>query len=125
MTLCIQYSYLLSIILLLVGCTEGRSYQDVKAFCEGIKPGEMFQKMDARQSRYQLQPGGFAQDPRHRFAKMPNPQSLDKISGVLYEAQGRIEAQRPVCAVYFSNPLLGGDDKVIMAEYLPNWDKRN
>lgn len=119
MTLCIQYSYLLAITLLLVGCTEGRSYQDVKAFCQGIKPGEMFQKMDARQSKYQLQPGGFAQDPRQRFAKTPNPQNLDKISGVLYEAQ------RPVCAVYFSNPLLGGDDKVILAEYLPNRDKRN
>jgi hypothetical protein len=125
MTFCIQYSYLLVVTLLLVGCTDGRNRQEVKAFCQGIKPGEMFQKIDARQSRYHLQPGGFAQDPRQRFAKAPIPQHLDQISGALFEPQGRIEAQRPVCAVYFSNPLLGGDDKVILAEYLPNWDKRN
>jgi hypothetical protein len=121
----IQYSYLLVITLLLVGCTKAAITRRSKPSAKASSREKCSKRSMPDKAGYQLQPGGFAQDPRQRFAKAPNPQRLDKISGVLFEAQGRIEAQRPVCAVYFSNPLLGGDDKVILAEYLPNWDKRN
>lgn len=120
----LQWMALLSV--LLIGCSDGRSQAErVRAFCESIKVGELFGKVDARYMTFQLQPGGFAPDPRERLTKSMAPEALNKVSGILFEPQGRIGEERPVCAIYYSNPLLGGDDGVVLAEFKAAWTRRN
>lgn len=123
-TMLLQWMVLLS--MLLIGCSDGRAQAErVRAFCESIKVGELFEAVDARSMTFQLQPGGFAPDPRERLAKTIAPETLNKVSGILYEPQGRIEKERPVCAIYYSNPLLGGDDKIVLAEFKAAWTRRD
>lgn len=91
----LQWMVLLS--MLLIGCSDGRAQAErVRAFCESIKVGELFEAVDARSMTFQLQPGGFAPDPRERLAKTIAPETLNKVSGILYEPQGRIEKERPI-----------------------------
>lgn len=123
-TMLLQWMVLLSV--LLAGCSDGRpQVEHVRTFCESIKIGELFGEVDARHMTYQLQPGGFAPDPRERLTKSIAPEALNKVSGILFEPHGRIGKERPVCAVYYSNPLLSGDDKVVFAEFKASWSRRD
>jgi hypothetical protein len=122
--LLLQWIVLLS--MLLIGCSDGHSQTvQVRKFCESIKTSELFGAVDARSISFQLQPGGFAPDSRTRLANTVAPEALNKVSGILYEPQGPIGEKRPVCAIYYSNPLLGGDDKIVLAEFKAFWNRRD
>ena len=110
---------------LLGGCSDGRSPAErVRAFCDGVRVGEPFVDAEARYSAYRLQPGGFAPDPKQRLVGAIPAQDLDKVSGILVESPAPAGEERPVCAVYYGNPFLTGDGKVILAEYKAAWRLR-
>lgn len=110
---------------LIGGCSDGRSPAErVRAFCDGVRVGEPFVDAEARYSAYRLQPGGFASDPKVRLINTIPAQELDKVSGVLVESTASAVEERPVCAVYYSNPFLTGDGKVILAEFKAAWRLR-
>ncbi|OGA80086.1 MAG: hypothetical protein A3G81_33895 [Betaproteobacteria bacterium RIFCSPLOWO2_12_FULL_65_14] len=59
--------------------------------------------------------------PAERVAGVPGAQAPTTIASVLAEPAGSPDGARPVCAVYYSSRLLGGDDAVILAEFKRDW----
>lgn len=110
---------------LLGGCSDGRSPAErVRAFCDGVRIGEPFTEVEARYPAFRLQPGGFAPDPKVRLVETIPAQELDKVSGILVESSASAGEERPVCAVYYGDPFLAGDGKVILAEFKAAWRLR-
>lgn len=111
--------------LIVSGCGAGRSpLEQVQAFCSGISNGENIKAVLGRYEKFGLQPGGTAGHARERLSGMVDAKSLDTISNVLAEPSPSRDAGRPVCAIYYSSRLLGGDDKVVLAEFKPDWAYR-
>jgi hypothetical protein len=107
------------------GCSHGRSpAESVRAFCDRVRAGEPFTEVEARYSAFRLQPGGFAPDPKLRLVGTIPAQEVGKVSGILVEPSGSPIGERPVCAVYYGNPFLAGDGKVILAEFKAAWRLR-
>jgi hypothetical protein len=107
------------------GCSDGRSPEDrMHAFCDGVRVGEPFTGIEARYPAFRLQPGGFAPDPKVRLVATIPAQELHKVSGILVEPSGSSPGERPVCAIYYGNPFLAGDGKVILAEFKAAWHLR-
>jgi len=108
---------------LLVGCGDQRSPSErVRAFCEGIRVGEPFEEVEARYSRYSLHSLGFAPDPEARLKGIVAETRVSRVSGILVEdSASRRDGPRPVCAIYHNNWFLGGDGKVILAEFKAAW----
>jgi len=103
-------------------CGDSRpAVERVEAFCAGITKGEQIQAVLARYEQFDLQPGGAAPAPAERVAGMPGAQAPTTIASVLAEPVGSPDGARPVCAVYYSSRLLGGDDAVILAEFKRDW----
>ena len=103
-------------------CGDGRSaVARVEAFCASIAKGEQIQAVRGRYDQFGLQPGGVAPAPAQRIAEVSGAQSPETMASVLAEPVGSPEGARPVCAVYYSNRLLGGDGAVLLAQFKPDW----
>lgn len=126
----IRHALLIAVLLgagLLMGCGDQRSPAErVRAFCEGIRVGEPFEAAEARYSSYDLHSMSFAQDPQERLKGIVAETRLGRVSGILVEdsASGR-NGPRPVCAIYHNNWFLGGDGKIILAEFKAVWHGRD
>jgi hypothetical protein len=106
-------------------CGDSRpAVERVEAFCAGIAKGEQIKVVLARYDQFGLQPGGTAPAPAQRIAGMPDAQAPATITSVLAEPVGSPDGPRPVCAVYYSSRLLGGDNAVILAEFKRDWASR-
>jgi len=117
---------LVALCVLLSGCEDGRpAAERVEVFCSGIQQGENINAVSARYEEFDLQPGGFAPDPAERLSAIVTPEILLMVSGTLAEPSGSPAGARPVCAIYYSNRLKGGDDKVILAEFKREWAHRH
>lgn len=114
---------LLCAVLLAAGaCGDSRpAVERVEAFCAGITKGEQIKAVLARYDQFGLQPGGVAPAPAEHLAGMPGGQAPTTIASVLAEPVGSPDGPRPVCAVYYSSRLLGGDDAVIFADLKRDW----
>jgi hypothetical protein len=112
---------------LLTGCGDQRSpIERVRAFCEGIHVGEPFEEAEARYSAFQLQSIAFATQPQERLKGVVSEPGLSWVSGILVESPGSVgNASRPVCAVYYSNRFLGGNGKIVLAEFKAAWRGRD
>ena len=74
---------------LLAGCSVNESPAErVRAFCDGIRVGDLFADVEARYSAFQLQPGGFARDPGERLGGSLPAQERHKVTGILVEPSG-------------------------------------
>lgn len=126
----IQHALLVIMLLgagLLAGCGDGRSPSErVRAFCEGIRVGEPFEEVEARYSSHNLHSMSFAPAPEVRLKGIIAETSVNRVSGILVEdsASGKV-GPRPVCAIYHNNWFLGGDGKVILAEFKAAWHGRD
>lgn len=99
--------------------------EQVEAFCSRISKGEQIEPLLARYGELRLQPGGAPPDRKERWAAVVDPEVLTTINGVLAEPEGSpLGAPRPVCAIYYSDRLLGGDGRIIAAEFLLEWRTR-
>jgi hypothetical protein len=106
-------------------CGDSRpSAERVEAFCAQIRGGERIETALARFEEYDLQPSGVAQSPAERLAGTLDAEALTTISSVLAEPLGSPAGARPVCAIYYSNQMKGGDDRVILAEFKREWAAR-
>lgn len=112
---------------LLTGCGDGRSPAErVRGFCEGIRVGEPFEGVEARYSAFQLQSYVFAPHPQERLRGIIPEPGLSRVSGILVEAFATAgDGPRPVCAVYYSNGFLGGNGKIVLAEFKAAWSGRD
>lgn len=110
---------------LLGGCGDNRPPAErTLAFCEGIRIGEPFADVEARYAAFDMQAGGFARDPAaHLDSELP-PLERQKVTGILAEPSGSHSGERPVCAIYYSDPFLGGNGKVVLTEFMPAWAHR-
>jgi hypothetical protein len=113
-------------LLLLNACNEGSPPAErVKAFCSEVRKGEPIRTVLARYEEVGLQPGGSAPDARKRLAGIVAIDVMTTINGVLAEPKGTpFGATRPVCAIYYADRLLSGDDRVILAEFMSEWATR-
>lgn len=110
---------------LLGGCSDGNPpAEHVRAFCEGIRVGEPFAEVRARYGAFRLQPGGFAPAPKARLGGSVPADALSKVAGILLEPAGSPGEERPACAIYYGDPFLAGDGKVILAEFKDVWNRR-
>jgi hypothetical protein len=109
---------------LLLGCRDNPRppVERVQAFCSAVKVGESFDQVLERYPKFDLQPGGFAPDPKERFPDA-SPEALRVIKGVLAEPEGAKDV-RPVCAIYYNDAFMDGDGKVILAEFKERWELR-
>jgi hypothetical protein len=98
--------------------------EQVRAFCAGIRLGEQFTGVEARYSEFRLQVGGFAPDPGVRLEKSLPLKERQKITGILAEPAGSWSGERAVCAIYYSDPFLEGNGKVVLAEFKTAWAHR-
>lgn len=97
----------------------------VEAFCSDIRKGEQIEPLLARYGEFHLQPGGAPPDRKERLAAVVDAEVLTTINGVLAEPIGSgLGAPRPVCAIYYSDRLLGGDSTVVAADFIPKWRTR-
>ncbi len=109
----------------LAACTDKPIAADqVRAFCDAIGPDEPFAAVEGRFPKNQLQPGGFAPDPKERLAQIVPEDQMRTISTMLLEPSGAASDERPVCAIYYSDPVRGGDGRVVLAEFKPAWRRR-
>lgn len=113
-------------LLLLNACKEGAPPAErVQAFCSEVRNGEPIKTALARYEEFGLQPGGSAPDARKRLAGIVGSDVVTAINGVLAEPkQTPLGATRPVCAIYYSDRLLDGNDRVILAEFMLEWATR-
>ena len=110
---------------LLGGCSgNDKPTEQIRAFCDGIRVGEQFVEVEARYSEFRLQPGGFAPDPGVRLGESLSLQERQKVTGILVELSGTRSTERAVCAIYYSDPFLEGDGKVVLAEFKAVWAHR-
>lgn len=110
---------------LLGGCGDNRPPAErTLAFCEGIRVGEPFTDVEARYAAFGMQVGGFARDPGERLDRGLTILERHKITGILAEPSGSPSGERPVCAIYYSDPFLGGNGKVVLTEFKPVWAHR-
>jgi len=111
---------------LLGGCSgNDEPTEQIRAFCDGIRVGEQFVEVEARYSEFRLQPGGFAPDPGARLGESLSLQERQKVTGILVEPSGTRSRERAVCAIYYSDPFLEGDGKVVLAEFKAAWAHRH
>lgn len=97
----------------------------VAAFCDTVREGQRIEAVRTRYEDYALQPGGVAPDPGGQLENRVDGDAMPTVSGVLVEPSGApAEDPRPVCAVYYSSAVLGGDGRVILAQYLDEWRDR-
>jgi hypothetical protein len=116
------YVGLLTNVGLLGGCAESQpSVERVSAFCSGVRAGEQFTEVEARYSQFRLQTGGFAPDPGVRLEKSLPLKERQKITGILAEPEDSWSGERAVCAIYYSDPFLEGNGKVVLAEFKAAW----
>jgi hypothetical protein len=109
-------------LLLLNACGDDRPPgQRVEAFCSSIRKGEPIDAVLARHDEFDLQPGGRPPDAASRLSAMVAADKMTTLSGVLAEPSGSPEGARPVCSIYYSDRLKGGDHRVILAEFKPEW----
>jgi len=47
-----------------------------------------------------------------------------KVTGTLAEPSGSHSGERPVFAICYSDPFLGGNGKVVLTEFKPPWTHR-
>ena len=71
-----------------------------------------------------MQAGGFARDPRTHLDSGLTMLERQKVTGILAEPSGSPSGERPVCAIYYSDPFLGGNGKVVLTEFKPAWAHR-
>lgn len=110
---------------LLGGCGDSRPpAEGTLAFCEGIRVGEPFADVEARYATFGMQAGGFARDPGERPDRGLTILERQKVTGILAEPSGSHSDERPVCAIYYSDPFLGGNGKVVLTEFKPAWAHR-
>lgn len=110
---------------LLGGCGDNRPPAErTLAFCEGIRVGEPFADVEARYAAFDMQAGGFARDPGGSLGKNLTALERYKITGILAEPSGSHSGERPVCAIYYSDPFLEGNGKVVLAEFKAAWAYR-
>lgn len=110
---------------LLAGCLHNRPPAErTLAFCEGIRVGEPFADVEARYGAFGMQAGGFARDPREHLDSGLTILERQKVTGILAEPSGVHSGERPVCAVYYSDPFLGGNGRVVQTEFKPVWANR-
>lgn len=94
------------------------------AFCEGIRVGQPFADVEARYGTFGMQAGGFARDPRERLDGGLTTLELQRVTGILAEPSRSQSGERPVCAIYYSDPFLGGDGRVVQTLFKPAWAHR-
>ncbi len=112
-------------LLFLSACGDNRpAVERVQAFCADIRSGEAIQIVLARFGQFGLQPGGVPQNPRDRLRGEVANEMLTHVTGALVESVGSPDGARPVCAIYYSDHLKGGTDKVILAEFKREWRGR-
>jgi hypothetical protein len=110
---------------LLGGCSGSETpAEDVRVFCDGIRVGEPFADVEARYSEFRIQAGGFARDPGERLGGRLPSQERQKVTGILVEPSGSWSGERAVCAIYYSDPFLEGNGKVVLAEFKAVWAHR-
>jgi len=110
---------------LLDGCGDNRPPAErTLAFCEGIRVGEPFAEVEARYAAYDMQAGGFARDPREHLDSGLTTLERQKVTGILAEPSGSHSGERPVCAIYYSDPFLEGDGRVVQTVFKPTWTQR-
>lgn len=71
-----------------------------------------------------MQAGGFARDPREHLDSGLTILERQKVTGILAEPSGVHSGERPVCAVYYSDPFLRGNGRVVQTEFKPVWAHR-
>lgn len=105
------------------GCSNGHTDEErIRSFCKIVYSGERYATVQKRFSDYGVQQTGFAAPPQVRLKNIVPDDSLNKTTGIVIESSGQMmPGPRPVCAIYYSDELLGGNDKVILAEFVPNW----
>ncbi|HVL34974.1 MAG TPA: hypothetical protein VM489_04810 [Burkholderiales bacterium] len=115
---------MLGVCMLLGGCPDGRpAAERVAAFCASAK-GEDIKAVISRYEAYEMQPGGVAPDARQRLSELVDDKTLKTIASALAEPSGSEPGARAVCAIYYSSRELGGDGRVILAEFRPDWPHR-
>jgi len=91
-----------------------------------VEREEPFQGVEARYSAFQLQSYVFAPHLRERLRGIIPEPGLGRVSDILVEAFATAgDGPRPVCAVYYNNWFLGGDGKVVLAEFKAAWSGRD
>lgn len=110
---------------LLGACTEnGSPSERVRGFCDEIRIGEKIADVESHFLDFQLQIGGIAPAQGTRSAKSTLVKERHKVTGILAEASGFMSEVRPVCAIYYSDPFLTGDGRVVHKEFIANWAHR-
>jgi hypothetical protein len=59
-----------------------------------------------------------------RLGESLSPQERQKVTGILVEPSGTRSRERAVCAIYYSDPFLEGDGRVVLAEFKAAWAHR-
>lgn len=109
----------------LTGCGDGHPPAErTLAFCEGIRIGDSYTAVEDRYAAFGMQAGGFARDPAQHLDARMTLADRQKVTGILAEPDGSNGGERPVCAIYYSDPFLGGDGKVVLTEFIESWVHR-
>ena len=107
------------------GCGDNRPPAErTLAFCESIRVGEPFSDVEDRYATFDMQAGGFARDPGEPLDSELTVLERQKVMGILAEPSGAHSGERPVCAIYYSDPFLGGNGKVVLTDFKPAWAHR-